>query len=376
MANVESGPFHITDLRLGTVRYDKGRAPIRFGSTTFHYAAIVATVRCNDGSVGTGFAWTQIEDEQAYLKAVQPPLATSIIGLDARVPFAAGAACRAEAGRIDAGRVSAAVEIALWDLAGRVLDVPSYQLLGCKKTSLPSYVISAEDFFLKSATQYVDLAQRYAANGFRAAKFHMWGDANRDIAACRAVRDAVGDDFVLMLDPAGRYSRDDAVRVGRAIGDLGFSRFEDPLPPADAAGYRWLATRISVPIVANESLQWNAEQCAVAARTGVVQGFRLNVGRAGIGEALRLGAIAEANGAELDIAAFVPRGGLEACFHVALAGSATRWFEHHEAMGLDEVPGISPGFVIEQGIATPLPGPGLGFLVDDVELGRHCMWVG
>lgn len=131
------------------------------------------------------------------------------------------------------------------------------------------------------------------------------------------------------------------------------------------------------PIAANRSqrvLQWNAEQCAVAARAGVVQGFRLNVGRAGIGEALRLGAIAEANGAELDIAAFAPRGGLEACLHVALASQAARWFEHHEAMGLEEVPGLSPGLVIERGVARPVESPGLGFQVDWRELESHCRW--
>jgi L-alanine-DL-glutamate epimerase-like enolase superfamily enzyme len=271
--------------------------------------------------------------------------------------------------------VGAAVEIALWDLAGRILAVPTYRLLGARRTSLPSYVISAEDFLLKSVAEYVDLAQRYVAGGFRACKFHMWGDAKRDIAACTAIRKAVGDEVALMLDPAGRYGRTDAVRVAHAIAELGFVRLEDPLPPEDAAGYRWLASRVSLPVVANETLLWNAEQCAAAARDGVVQGFRLNVGRAGIAEALRMDAIAEASGAELDIAAFVPRGGLEACLHVALAARTSRWFEHHEALGLEEVPGISPGLAIERGVASPADAPGLGFRVERRLLDDYCRWV-
>ena len=259
-------------------------------------------------------------------------------------------------------------------MAGRQLDVPTYQLLGCRRTTLPSYVISAEDFFLTTASQYVELAQRYVSDGFRAAKFHMWGDADRDIAACHAVRKAVGDGMALMLDPAGRYNRSDAVRVGQAIAELGFVRFEDPLPPEDAAGYRWLASRLTVPVVANEMLQWNAEQCAAAVRSGTIQGLRFNVGRGGIGDALKMSAIAEANGAELDIAAFVPRGALEACFHVALASPSTRWFEHHEAMQLEQVPGFSPGFAIKDGTAAPVDRPGLGFEVDWKELDRYCRW--
>jgi L-alanine-DL-glutamate epimerase-like enolase superfamily enzyme len=335
---------------------------------------MVATVHCNDGSIGTGIAWTQLEDELSYLRAVRPALASTVVGLDAELPFVSSAAVRAAGQRVDGGRAAAAIESALWDLAGRVLDVPCYQLLGCRQKSLPSYAISAEDFFVKSASEYVDLAQRYVAEGFRACKFHMWGDPDRDIAACRAVRRAVGDGVDLMLDPTSRYSRSDALRVGHAIEELGFIRFEDPLPPGDAAGYRWLSSRLAVPLVVNETLQWNAEECAVAARAGIVQGFRLNIGRAGVNEALRMGAIADSNGLELDIAAFVPRGGLEACLHVALASPASRWFEHHGALGLEEVPGISPGFTIADGRATPRDGPGFGFLVNWEELEHHCRW--
>lgn len=364
----------IAALRLGTITYDRGRAPIQFGTTTFQYAALIAVVQSRDGNVGTGLAWTQVDDELRYCQSVRAPLAAAIAGADVANPYLTAAACHLEASRVDACRVSAAIEMALWDLAGRALGVPSYQLLGCRRKSLPAYVISADDFSLRSVSEYVELAQRFVSDGFSACKFHMWGEPRKDVAACQAIRDAVGDGVALMLDPAGRYGRTDAAFVGKAIEELGFIRFEDPLSPQDAAGYRWLAPRLSVPIVVNESLIWNAEQCAVAARSNTVQGFRMNIGRAGIGEAFRMGAIAEANGAELDIAAFAPRGGLEACFHMALASTATRWFEHHEASGLDEVPGISPGFTIAGGQASPIDGPGFGFEIDWHELEKHCAW--
>ena len=122
MTAAEESPLPITELRLGKVTYDNGRSTIRFGTTIFRYAALVATVRCSDGSIGTGVVWTQIDDEVPYLQAMQPPLAAAIVGLDALTPFVSSAACRAEAQRIDAGRVSAAIEMALWDLAGRVLE--------------------------------------------------------------------------------------------------------------------------------------------------------------------------------------------------------------------------------------------------------------
>lgn len=364
----------IVELRLGRVAYERGRKPIRFGAHQFRYAALVAIVRAGDGSVGIGANWAQLDEELSYAAAVRPTLSAAIVGRDALSPHQAGAACQAEAHRIGAGRAGAAVEMALWDLAGRMSGVPVSRLLGRRRQELPSYAISAEDFFFESSTQYVELVQRFVAEGFNACKLHLWGKPKEDLAACRAIRQAVGDDVVLMLDPAGRYSREDALRVGQAIAEMGFVRLEDPLPPDDAAGYRWLASRIPVPVVVNESLRWNLEQCRTAAQNGVVQGFRMEVGRAGLGEALRFCAMADANGAEIDIAAFAPRLGLEMCFELALASPATRWFEHHEAMGLEAIPGVEAGFRIEGGVARPLDLPGLGCRIDWPELDRHCEW--
>jgi L-alanine-DL-glutamate epimerase-like enolase superfamily enzyme len=248
-------------------------------------------------------------------------------------------------------------------------------LLGCKRRSLPAYVISAEEFAYTSIAQFVDLAQRYVADGFRACKFHLWGEADRDIAACQAIRAAVGDEVKLMLDPASRYGRQEALRVAYAIEELGFVRYEDPLPPSDAAGYRWLSERVSIPLVVNETLRWNLEECAAAARAGTVQGFRLEIGRAGISHGLAMAAVAEANGVELDIAALAPRGGTELCLHFALSSAATRWFEHHEALTLDGVPGIAPAITVADGTARPVDRPGFGFEVDWAALDRHCTWI-
>jgi L-alanine-DL-glutamate epimerase-like enolase superfamily enzyme len=57
-----------------------------------------------------------------------------------------------------------------------------------------------------------------------------------------------------------------------------------------------------------------------------------------------------------------------------LAAPTARWFEHHEALGHDEVPGLAPGFTITDGVARPNGKPGLGFDVDLPEFERHCRW--
>jgi L-alanine-DL-glutamate epimerase-like enolase superfamily enzyme len=365
----------ITQLRFGYLNYEAGRKEVRWGAHRFRHGALVAQIRSDDGGTGFGIAWAHIDDEASYARAAQSALAATLLDADALAPSETGQACQRKAYDADVGRAASVVEMALWDLAGRLLEVPTYQLLGCTRRSLPAYVISAEEFSFRSTSQFVELAHRYLEAGFRACKFHLWGDPVRDVAACRAIRRAVGDDVQLMLDPASRYSRDDALRVAHAIEELGFIRFEDPLSPLDRAGYRWLAERVSVPLIVNESLRWGIEECAVAAHAGTVQGFRLEIGRAGIAHGQRLDAVAEANGAELDIASLAPRGGLDLCLHFGLAASSTRWFEHHEAIGLEEVPGLSSGLTVAEGIARPSDSAGFGFEVDGPELDRHCLWV-
>jgi L-alanine-DL-glutamate epimerase-like enolase superfamily enzyme len=371
----QPGMSRVEAVEFGHVDYEAGRREIRWGTHRFRHSALAARVRSDDGAIGLGLAWAQIDDESAFARAGLSALASIVVGADALSPYETGRACQLEAYKAGIGRAASALEMALWDLASRRLGIPAYQLLGCKRRSLPAYVISAEEFAFREPEEFVDLAERYMADGFRACKFHLWGEAERDIAACDAIRKAVGDDIKLMLDPASRYGREDALRVGRAIEELGFVRYEDPLSPFDAAGYRWLAGRLSVPVMVNESLRWGIEECAAAARNDVVQGFRLEIGRAGVAHGFALAAVAEANGGELDIASLAPRGGLELCLHFGLASAPTRWFEHHEALGLEAVPGLKPGIEIENGVARPVELPGFGYAIDWTEFDRYCAWV-
>ena len=69
---------------------------------------------------------------------------------------------------------------------------------------------------------------------------------------CIAVRKAVGDDYRLMLDPTWSYTYTDAVRVGRAIEELGFHWYEDPLADEDIYNYVKLRAKLDIPIMATE----------------------------------------------------------------------------------------------------------------------------
>jgi L-alanine-DL-glutamate epimerase-like enolase superfamily enzyme len=83
-----------------------------------------------------------------------------------------------------------------------------------------------------------DFAETCRDRGYPAFKIHPHSDPDTDIATCRAVAEAVGDEMDLMIDPASEYETyAETLRVGRAIDDLGFFWYEDPMADVGESTY-------------------------------------------------------------------------------------------------------------------------------------------
>ncbi len=142
-----------------------------------------------------------------------------------------------------------AVDVALWDIAGKVAGMPIHQLLGTFRDKLPAYASSEQ---LPSVDAYVEQALDYQAKGWRGYKIHpfrLWRD---DMKIVSAVRSAVGDDFPLMLDSTWAYDYPQALRVGKRVEELDFEWYEDPLGDQDLYNYTKLRQQLRVPIMATE----------------------------------------------------------------------------------------------------------------------------
>jgi L-alanine-DL-glutamate epimerase-like enolase superfamily enzyme len=146
-------------------------------------------------------------------------------------------------------RAIGAVDVALWDLAGKAAGLPLHRLLGSYRRSAPAYASSA---VLASPEAYAEEASGFKAAGWTAYKIHPPTDPAVDIEVCRAVRRAVGDDVTVMLDSTWAYQYPEALRVGRAIQDLGFYWYEDPLADDDLYNYVKLKQQLHIPILATE----------------------------------------------------------------------------------------------------------------------------
>jgi L-alanine-DL-glutamate epimerase-like enolase superfamily enzyme len=146
-------------------------------------------------------------------------------------------------------RVIGAVDLALWDLAGKIASLPVHALMGTFRSSIAAYASSQ---VLPDIAAYVDQAQEFKALGWRGYKIHPPRDPDADIKVCEAVRKAVGDDIRLMLDSTWSYGYPDALRVGRAIEAMGFVWYEDPLADEDIYNYVKLRQKLDIPILATE----------------------------------------------------------------------------------------------------------------------------
>jgi L-alanine-DL-glutamate epimerase-like enolase superfamily enzyme len=155
-------------------------------------------------------------------------------------------------------RAIGAVDVALWDLAGKIAGLPVYRLLGAYRDSVPAYASSA---LLPSRKAYVEEALAIKERGWAAYKIHPPTRWREDIAICRAVREAVGDDYTLMLDSTWAYDYPTALRVGRVIEELGYHWYEDPLAEDDIFGCRKLRQKLAIPLMATE-YAWGGQQAA------------------------------------------------------------------------------------------------------------------
>jgi D-galactarolactone cycloisomerase len=147
------------------------------------------------------------------------------------------------------------IEAALWDLKGKLLGQPVYQLLGgARRTRVPAYASLHNYSAATDCTdELVDRVRDAKARGFRALKMKIGGRSlQEDRGYVRAAREAGGADFDLMADANQTYEMADAVRMGRALEELGFAWFEEPLRREDLAGYAELRSKLDIPIAGGE----------------------------------------------------------------------------------------------------------------------------
>jgi L-alanine-DL-glutamate epimerase-like enolase superfamily enzyme len=141
-------------------------------------------------------------------------------------------------------------DIALWDLAAKAVELPVHQLLGGFRDAIPAY---ASTVTFGSVEEYLDVADQCLDAGYAAIKLHAWGDARLDADLCMKLRAHVGDSVPLMYDGSAAFDLADAVYLGHALADTGYLWYEEPMREFSVTSHRWLAERVSVPLLVAET---------------------------------------------------------------------------------------------------------------------------
>jgi len=266
-----------------------------------------------------------------------------------------------------------AIDIALWDIKGKALNQPVYNLIGgLTRDKVVCYPHTRGD----TLEELLDSCRQAVKDGWKFVRTGVMETASGDVLeppvavretakTLEAMRDAVGPDIEITCDAHTRIDTPDAVRLCRAVEHLDLFFMEDPLRSENPASYATLARHTAVPIAAGEqwATKWQFRQ--------VVEEELINYARidlcivGGITEALKVARWCETH--YIKLAPHNPLGPVStaACLHLDLAS---------DNVGVQECPRV-PGTTLtdlfpvqvpfEKGYLLPPDGPGLGIEFDE-----------
>ncbi len=199
---------------------------------------VVAHVEAG-GVRGMGYGYIH----QAGAALIRDDLASAIHGLNAVDIPRAWDAMRARMRNVGLAGLAmsaiAVIDIALWDLKSRLLDLAVSALMGARREAIPVY--GSGGFTSYSDDQLRDQLSDWAARGLRAVKMKVGRESDRpqrDLARVRVARDAIGRDVALYVDANGAFSAPRAIAMAHAFAEHDVAWFEEPVPSDDRAGLR------------------------------------------------------------------------------------------------------------------------------------------
>jgi L-alanine-DL-glutamate epimerase-like enolase superfamily enzyme len=266
------------------------------------------------------------------------------------------------------------LDIALYDILGKALEVPAYRLMGgARRSSLPAY---ASTLMPDTPDEAEAHAREVAARGFGAIKFG-WGpfgrDADLDEELVAAVRRGAGEGVDIMLDIGfGWRDAEHAIAMTRRLARYRPRWIEEPLPPDDVEGYARLADAVDVPIAAGEENTTRFEFAELIER-GHLDVLQPDISRCGgLTEARRIAAMAHARGRACVPHAWSTGIISAASLHLLATLPVAPYLEYCIRPNPLNTGLVRNPVVVENGWAAVPQAPGLGITLDEAELERFA----
>lgn len=345
------------------------------GGRGYHTASpfVVVKLQTDAGLVGLGEVsctpqWSG-EDQVTAVRCIQTYLAPILIGANpTEIEHLTLRMQKAIAGHPFA---KSAIEMALWDLLGKMAGLPVYRLLGGPVRSVVPTKFSISGL---EPARSAEIAAWAVEQGFRTMKVKVGIEPEQDVARVKAVREAVGPHIRLGVDANGGWSPRVAIQTIRRLYSYNIYFAEQPVEAYDLAWFADVRRNVDVPVMADESVYTLQDAMAIV-RAEAADVLSVYVGKGGIGPARKIAAVAEAAGLTCTIGSNLELGiASAAMIHLAMATPG---------IGAEEFPCdiLGPFFYesdllaeplpIQGGQATPFERPGLGVELDDTAVAHY-----
>lgn len=280
------------------------RLEVPFESASMRFdrrAHVLVEVECSDGTVGWGECLGPARPNAAVVAAYagwligQNPLETE------RHWATLYNALRDQGQRGLTVTALSGIDMALWDIKGKVLGQPVSVLLGGRWRELVR-AYATGSFKRDGVDRVSDNAQEMAqrrAEGFHACKIKIGFGLAEDLAVIRAVREAIGSDMRLMIDANHGYTVTEAIRLGRAAADYDIDWFEEPVVPEQLAAYAQVRAGQPIPVAGGETwhTRWGHWQAIQAGAVDILQPDIAGCG--GLSEAVKIASLATLHGVRI-----------------------------------------------------------------------------
>ena len=262
------------------------------------------------------------------------------------------------------------VDIALWDILGKVRGVPLYQLLGGKcRDKVPVY---ATALYPEESSRVAKRARGFAEQGFHGVKIKVGFDLDQDTRIVRAVREELGKDFVIMTDANQGYTLDVALKAADAFAECGAYWLEEPLFVEDIEGHATLREKGKTPIAVGENLHMCYAFENFIAR-GAVDFIQPDVARAGgITEIRKITAVAAKHKVPVSFHTWGDGVALAASVHLAAALQDCIVMELDYTYNPLREELLREPFKVLNGYLIPPEKPGLGIELNEEALERFA----
>ncbi len=216
------------------------------GTLSWQRTVLVAVELEAGGQRGLGYTYA----DEATAKLVESMLADAVIGRDpfdvALVDASLKRAVRNLGSRGIAAMAISALDIALWDLKARLLDISLAALLGLRRAAAPAY--GSGGFTTYSGERLQRQLADWVARGIPRVKMKVGSDPREDPDRVRLAREAIGASAELFVDANGAYSRKQALALAESFAEQGAVWLEEPVSSDDLEGLRLVRDRAPAPM--------------------------------------------------------------------------------------------------------------------------------